>query len=146
MVWATDDDNNDDRDNSDPRSNNVAKGIPALLISAKTQVYEGPSIPACRRYEHWYSGPPHKDAFDFMNFLEEATPYRQDTLLGAFCSTMRDTMPKPTNRNRLDNPIRELQELAEHEEVGIVELLYCATENLVWINSRARKIEFESCK
>ena len=42
---------------SDPRSNNVAKGIPALLISAKAQVYDGPGISACRRYEHRYSGP-----------------------------------------------------------------------------------------
>ena len=28
------------------------------------------------------------------------------------------------NRRRLDNPIRELQKLADHGEVGIVELLY----------------------
>ena len=105
--------------------------------------------------------PPHRDALDFMNFLEEATPYRSDTLLGAFCSTTgipcrsRPQQNRLVNlirelqlaqsghaplclllhhegyhavaddtRRRLDNPIHELQKLAEHEEVGIVELLY----------------------
>ena len=47
----------DGRHNYDPRSNDAAKKDPALLISAISQVSDGPGIHACRQYEHRYYGP-----------------------------------------------------------------------------------------